>query len=239
MSDQMENDIFQGSSLKTVRHFKMPIDLYQLPGSGPCRSVRLAAAALGVELNLKAVDLMNGEQMKPEFLKMNPQHTIPTMDDNGFYLWESRAIMTYLADQYGKNDTLYPKDAKKRAMVNQRLFFDMGTLYQSFSEYYYPIIFAGAAKDQTKFEKIGQAFEFLDKFLEGENYVAGKNLTLADLALATTVSNFELMEYDMSKTKNVARWLSRIKSEAPKYDEINGAGLKAFKALIDNMSKKK
>lgn len=44
--------------------------------------------------------------------------------------------MTYLADQYGKNDSLYPKDAKKRAVVNQRLFFDLGTLYQAFSAYY-------------------------------------------------------------------------------------------------------
>lgn len=44
--------------------------------------------------------------------------------------------MTYLADQYGKNDSLYPKDPRKRAIVNQRLYFDMGTLYQAFAEYY-------------------------------------------------------------------------------------------------------
>lgn len=48
----------------------MPIDLYQIPGSAPCRTVRLAAAALGVDLNLKIVDLMAGEQLKPEFLKV-------------------------------------------------------------------------------------------------------------------------------------------------------------------------
>ena len=48
----------------------------------------------------------------------------------------SRAIMTYLAEQYGKDDSLYPKDPKKRAMVNQRLYFDMGTLYQRFGDLY-------------------------------------------------------------------------------------------------------
>lgn len=48
----------------------MPIDLYHIPASAPCRAVRLAAAAVGVDLNLKMVDLMAGEQLKPEFIKV-------------------------------------------------------------------------------------------------------------------------------------------------------------------------
>lgn len=216
----------------------MPIDLYHTPGSAPCRSVRLAAAAVGVNLNLKNTNLAAGEHLKPEFLKMNPQHTIPTLDDNGFYLWESRAIMAYLVEQYGKNDSLYPKDPKKRAVVNQRLFFDANNLYQAFADYFYPTIFAGAPKDKTKLEKLEQVLAFLDKFLEGENYAAGKNLTIADLTLATTVSNFELIDLDLAKFKNVNKWFQRVKTEIVQYEEINGAGLKAFKELIDALTKK-
>jgi hypothetical protein len=48
----------------------------------------------------------------------------------------SRAILAYLANQYGKDDSLYPKDAKKRAIVDQLLYFDIGTLYQGFLNYY-------------------------------------------------------------------------------------------------------
>ncbi|XP_076758397.1 glutathione S-transferase 1-1-like isoform X2 [Xylocopa sonorina] len=216
----------------------MPIDFYQLPGSAPCRAVALTAAALGVEMNFKMVNLMNGEHLKPEFVKMNPQHTIPTIDDNGFYLWESKAIMTYLADQYGKNDSLYPKDLKKRAIVNQRLYYDACTLYKAFGDYYYPVIFAKEPKDQTKYEAIGTALSFLETFLEGQDFVAGKNMTLADLAIVATISTLEAMDYDLSKYKNIVRWYGKMKSEAPKYEEANNAGVKAFKELVNNMTKK-
>ncbi|XP_071569699.1 glutathione S-transferase 1-like [Temnothorax nylanderi] len=217
----------------------MPIDLYQVPGSAPCRAVRLAATAVGVDVNLKYTDIMAGEHLKPEFLKMNPQHTIPTLDDNGLYLWESRAIMSYLANQYGKNDSLYPKDPKKRAVVDQRLYFDLATLYQSFADYYYTLVFSGVTPEQAKYDKVNNALAFLDKFLEGENYAAGKTLTLADLALVVTIANFKLMDHDLSKYSNILRWFAKIQAEAPKYNEIEGEGIKAFKAFVDNIRKKK
>ncbi|WP_323677962.1 glutathione S-transferase N-terminal domain-containing protein, partial [Halorubellus sp. PRR65] len=72
----------------------MTIDFYYAPGSSPCRAVLLTAKAIGVDLNLKLMDLMKGEHLSPEFLKINPQHTIPTLVDNGLALSESRAIMT-------------------------------------------------------------------------------------------------------------------------------------------------
>ncbi|KYN34225.1 Glutathione S-transferase 1-1 [Trachymyrmex septentrionalis] len=216
----------------------MPIDLYQLPGSPPCRAVLLTAAALEVDLNLKKVNLATGEHLKPEFIKMNPQHTIPTLDDGGLYLCESRAIMTYLANQYGKKDSLYPKDPKKRALVDQRLFFDLGTLYKSFSDYYYPIMLTGATPQKATYDKINDALTFLNKFLEGENYVAGKTLTLADLTLVVTVSNFKLMDYDLSKYSNILRWYSKIQAEAPKYNEIESVGMKAFADFAEPFKKK-
>nr|UQQ66586.1 glutathione S-transferase theta 1 [Conogethes punctiferalis] len=77
----------------------MAIDLYYTPGSAPCRIVLLVAAALNVELNHHLVNLRAGEQFWPEFIKLNPQHTVPTIVDNGFSLWESRAISRYLASQ--------------------------------------------------------------------------------------------------------------------------------------------
>ena len=81
----------------------MPIDLYYMSLSAPCRAVILTAKLAGVELNLKIVNLMTGEQMKPEFLKLNPQHAVPTLDDNGFIITESRAICAYLVNKVTKH----------------------------------------------------------------------------------------------------------------------------------------
>lgn len=61
---------------------------------------------------------------------MNPQHTIPTLvDDDGFTIWDSHAIMIYLVSKYAKDDSLYPTDLKKRALIDQRLHFESGVVF--------------------------------------------------------------------------------------------------------------
>ncbi|TMW41105.1 hypothetical protein DOY81_013816 [Sarcophaga bullata] len=195
------------------------MDFYYMPVSATCRSVMMTAKAVGVDLNKKFLDLQAGEQLKPEFVKINPQHTIPTLVDGDFALWESRAIMIYLAEKYDKTDTLYPKCPKKRAVINQRLYFDMGTLYKSFADYYYPQFRNKAPADPELYKKIEAAFEFLNIFLANSQYAAGDSLTLADLALLSTVSTFEVIGFDFSKYANVAKWYTNAKSIAPGFDE--------------------
>ncbi|XP_034127071.1 glutathione S-transferase D1-like isoform X2 [Drosophila guanche] len=94
------------------------LDLYYMPSPGASRAVIMTAKAVGVDLNKKVVDVMAREHLKPEFIKINPQHTIPTLVDNGFVLWESRAILIYLVEKYGKDDSLYPKDPQQLWSIN-------------------------------------------------------------------------------------------------------------------------
>lgn len=210
------------------------MDFYYLPGSAPCRAVQMTAKAVGVELNLKLTNLMAGDHMKPEFLKINPQHTIPTIVDNGFVLWESRAIQAYLVEKYGKTDSLYPKDPKARAVVNQRLYFDMGTLYQRFGDYYYPQIFAKQPADAEKFKKMEEAMEFMNTFLGDSKYCAGDKLTIADLSLVASVSSYDVAKFDISKYANVARWYKLVKETAPGYD-LNQKGVDEFAKYFANL----
>ena len=114
------------------------MDLYYNVLSPPCRSVMMTAYLLRVNLNLKPIDLWAGEQFQPDFLKMNPQHKVPTLDDDGFYVTESRAICTYLVQKFGQPNysSLYPDDAEDRALVDSRLYFDASILMPNFTSLY-------------------------------------------------------------------------------------------------------
>ncbi|XP_055907933.1 glutathione S-transferase D1-like [Eupeodes corollae] len=204
------------------------MDLYYFPPSAPCRSVLMTAKAVGVDFNLKELNLAAGEHRNPEYAKINPQRTIPTLVDNGFVLWESRAIIVYLAEKYDKTGLLFPNCPKTRAVINQRLYFDMGTLYQRFAEYFYPQFFAKAPADHEKFKKMEEAFAMMEIFLKGQEFVAGDNLTVADIAMVATVSNYEAAKFDLSKYPNVHRWYKECSAIIPGID-LNKAGVEQFK----------
>uniref|UniRef100_T1GYQ6 GST C-terminal domain-containing protein n=1 Tax=Megaselia scalaris TaxID=36166 RepID=T1GYQ6_MEGSC len=140
--------------------------------------------------------------------------------------------MTYLAEKYGKIDSLYPKDPAKRAVVNQLMYFDMGTLYQRFADYYYPQIFGSGSADDEKSKKMQEAVEFFNKFLEGRTYAAGNNLTLADLTLLATISTYEVAGFALKKYPNVKKWYDKVRKEAPGAD-INQKGADEFKQFFN------
>nr|AEV23882.1 glutathione S transferase class theta [Blattella germanica] len=216
----------------------MPIDLYYILGSPPCRSVMMLAKALDVKLNLKNTDLSKGEHQTPAFLKLNAQHTIPTINDNGLAIGESRAILCYLANQYGKDDSLYPKDPKKRAIVDQRLYFDMGSLYQGFVNYYLvPIMNTGKHGDPIHLEKLKDSFNVLDKILAGQTWTAGNSITIADYAIVVSVASVEVAGFDISKYQNVGKWYERAKKSIPGYKEINDEGNTLLKTFLQQFMK--
>ncbi|XP_060824541.1 glutathione S-transferase 1-1-like [Bombus pascuorum] len=212
----------------------MPIDLYSLAYSPPCRSVLLLAKAIGVHLNLKTVSPMDGEHMKPDFLKLNPQHVIPTMDDNGFVLCESRPIMGYLVSKYAKNDSLYPKDPKKRGMVDQMLYFDVGSLHENMIKCYYPVALHGAhSLNEEDVQAVEKSCELLNTYLENSEFVAGDTLTIADFAIHTTICILLCFDFDIGRYDNVAAWYNRCKQLLDKFgfEDVHAPGTKMFTEL--------
>ncbi|XP_026759566.1 glutathione S-transferase 1-like isoform X2 [Galleria mellonella] len=211
---------------KNSRMPVQPIKLYYLPPSPPCRAVMMTAKVLGLELDLVLTNIMEGQHMTPEYMKMNPQHTIPTMDDNGFILWESRAIMAYLVNAYGRDDSFYPKNPRQRAIVDQRLNFDIGTLFLRYVNLYVPVLFKGDEMEQENIDKMNEALGWLNTMLDGRAFVAGDNLTIADISIIVTITNLDVFGYDFSSYENVVNWFARAKKtlEPYGYNEIDRAG---------------
>ena len=88
--------------------------LYHHPYSFNARRAVMTALHLKSPVELVFVDLAKGEQRQSQFLKLNPNHKVPVLEDDGFVLWESHAIMQYLADKTPRQ-TLYPTETRARA----------------------------------------------------------------------------------------------------------------------------
>ena len=94
--------------------------LYNVAYSGNSYKVRLLLAQLSVPCEIVEVDILKGESRTTEFLKINPNGRTPVLDDNGFILAESNAILAYLA----KGTKFLPEDREKFALVFQWMFFE-------------------------------------------------------------------------------------------------------------------
>lgn len=156
---------------------------------------------------------------------------MPTLVDDGFILCESRAILVYLAEKYDKSNTLYSTCPKQRAIINHRLFFDLGTLYTRISDYYYTFVFYGGTPDPEKFKKLEDAADVFNVFLDGKPYVAGDNFTIADIALLATTSVLEVLRFELKKYPNIIRWYTETKAKCPGFD-LNEEGMVEFKKFM-------
>src|SRR4029453_15023160 len=97
--------------------------LYTAPSSGNGRKVHMFLEEGGAQYQLSRLDLMKGEQKNSEYLKLNPNGKVPTLVDNGFVLWESNAILLYLAEKFPAAKFM-PTEAQDRARVFQWLLFE-------------------------------------------------------------------------------------------------------------------
>lgn len=153
---------------------------------------------------------------------MNPQHTVPTLDDNGVYIWDSHAIEVYLIEKYAKNSPLFPNDPYIQARINQRLHYDSGVLFAKAGALIGPVYTEGATSiDPKKIEDCNQTYEMMNTFLKDDQYMVGNSLTVADLSCVATISCLdEFAPIDAEKYPNLVNWINRL-SELPYYDELN------------------
>ena len=167
---------------------------------------------LGMPYKVHAIDLASGDQKKPEFLKINPNGRIPAMvdtDANNLVIFESAAIMLYLAEKSGE---LLPEDPAKRYQAISWLMFQMGGIgpmmgqanvfYRYFPEKIQPAI--------DRYQNEGRRlFEVLDGALEGKEYLVDE-YSLADIANWCWVRTYYWSGIDIEGLNNLNAWMQRL-----------------------------
>lgn len=194
------------------------LKIYGADLSSPANKVRFVANHLGLKYDYIVVKLREGEQHRPEFLKVNPVGKIPAIDDAGFCLFESNAICRYLADK--SSSAIYPKDLKERALVDEWLDFGSMHVAAAVSKVVYNRIFAPIRKIEVDERSIKEGLEFLTRFLPivdrqlaDKKYLLGHAITLADFNMLAGLDPVEMAQIDLSGYPNIIRWRNELKKQ--------------------------
>lgn len=144
--------------------------------------------------------------------------------------------MQYICDKYAPHSEIYPKDAKKRAVVNHRLCFNMGFYYASISAYVMAPIFFDYPRDEKGLKKVKNALSVFETYLKRTNtrFVADDHLTIADFALASSTLCLEAIEFDLTPYPFVKHWYENFKDDFPNIWEIGKVGMREIEVFEHN-----
>ncbi len=215
--------------------------LYTNPVSTACRPVMQFCLEANIDCEFIPVDLMKGEQRQAAYSSMNPNCLVPTLDDDGFILTESSAILKYLAEK--SNHPAYPKDLKQRARINELMdWFNTGFYRDYGYNLVYPQLFPhhkrrsdeahAGALDWGKSKSAG-ALALLDAhYFPGPGlFLAGfDEPTIADYFGAAIVTLGECIGVGLGEYPNITRWIEAMRAR-PSWDETY-AIFENFKASL-------
>ncbi|KAK4877106.1 hypothetical protein RN001_009612 [Aquatica leii] len=209
--------------------------LYIIKESPPSRAVIITAAAIELQLDIVVVD---GNYLRTdEFLKLNPQHTVPVLVDDDNIICDSHVIATYLIRKYAKNDLLYSSNLTKRSLVDQRLYYDASVMFPT-------TIRIGRGFHLKQFKKVPseladnaiEIYGILETYLGKTEWLAGDHLTVADIFCYVTVKSLNVaVPYDLNKFVKLASWMDKLHQVS--YVSVDEPYFKAFVDVFEAVLK--
>jgi glutathione S-transferase len=159
----------------------------------------------------------------PQYRNLNPNGLVPTIEDDGFVLWESNAIVRYLAAKHSAGK-LWPGDLKVRAEADKWMDWQNTTFWPTFRPLFWNLVRTPAdQRDDKAMEdsrlKTAEILAYLDAHLKNRAYVAGKALTMGDIPMGCAIQRWMTLPIDHPEMPNLERWYDAL-SVRPAYKKI-------------------
>jgi glutathione S-transferase len=200
------------------------IEIFADPITVNCRKVLAGLKLMDVDFKLNFVDYFKGEQKGDAYLKINPNASLPSMRDGEFVLWESNSILQYAADTNGKSQ-FYPTDLKHRADVNRWLNWEgshwFPSCYVFLVENCVKPLLGGAADPAilaAQLDNWHKLAGILDDRLSKHEWLTGKSVTIADVAVASAMHLRGWQQLPIEKHKNLTRWMTQNVEKLPAWE---------------------
>ena len=195
----------------------MSIKLHVFPLSPRGFKVLFAASHLGIDYQLAFVDFAKQDQKTPGFTALNPNQRMPVLEDDGFVLWESNAIVQYLASLRPQSGLL-PADLQARMTAVKWQFwetahFDPACAIFMFERVVKPLFGRGEAS-QSELDRgeelMARLCPVLDATLQKTRYIAGDTLTVADISLGATLVSADQAKMPIEAYRGIQRWRTEL-----------------------------
>jgi GST-like protein len=196
-----------------------PIELHYWPTPNGWK-ISILLEELGVPYDLKLVDIGKGDQFKPEFLAIAPNNRMPAIvDPEGpggapISVFESGAILQYLGRKFGQ---FYPADERGRVEVEEWLMWQMGGFGPMLGQNHHFRIYAPEKIEYAMTRYLNEThrlYGVLNKRLEGRDYVAAGQYTIADMAIIGWAQGWERQGMDLEEFPNVKAWKARLEARS-------------------------
>lgn len=173
-----------------------------------------ACGEMGLEFERYDVGGDFGGNDTPEYLAMNPNGRVPTIDDDGFILWESNAIVRYLARKHDQGG-LCPSDPQAYADADRWMDWQQTTLGPAFGPYFRQMVMTPAAEHKqavmdAAVEATGEVLGILERHLQGRQFMLGDRLTMADIPLCAVIYRWFEMDIDRPSLPTLEAYYRRL-----------------------------
>ena len=198
--------------------------------------VSIALEEMNLPYEVRVIDFATNEQKADWYVKLNPNGRIPTLVDDGFALFESGAILIYLAEKIGR---FLPRDTQSRSRVMQWLMFQMSAIGPMMGQAnvflrYFPEKIQPAIDRYQR--EVTRLFGVLDRQLAAHEYIVGE-YSIADMALWPWVSGYEWSGVTVDEFSNLQRWLAKV-AERPAVQAGRDVPIKRDRAAEIEAAKK-